>query len=100
VHSVAQTIGARLWNHSAILGALVAAMVAVFGSPVRTQTMVDGDTIKLNSSTYRLWGIDPAESKQTCADAKPGPSREICEVLSSGCRLVQESRVRADQAPR
>lgn len=30
--------------------------------------VVDGDTLKLNGVTYRLWGIDAPETKQICAD--------------------------------
>jgi endonuclease YncB( thermonuclease family) len=32
------------------------------------QTIVDGDTIKLAGATYRLWGINAPESKQSCGD--------------------------------
>ena len=39
--------------------------------PAVAQTTVDGDTIKLNGTTYRLWGIDAAESHQSCADGWP-----------------------------
>jgi endonuclease YncB( thermonuclease family) len=35
--------------------------------PVRAQTVVDGDTLKLDGTTYRLHGIDAPESKQTCS---------------------------------
>lgn len=35
------------------------------------QTIVDGDIIKLNGTTYRLWGIDAPESQQLCADGWP-----------------------------
>lgn len=35
------------------------------------QTVTDGDTIKLNGTTYRLWGIDAPETKQSCADGWP-----------------------------
>jgi endonuclease YncB( thermonuclease family) len=30
--------------------------------------VVDGDTIKLDGITYRIWSIDAAETKQACAD--------------------------------
>jgi endonuclease YncB( thermonuclease family) len=33
-------------------------LVALAGTPAAAQTVVDGDTIKLNSTTYRIWGID------------------------------------------
>lgn len=36
--------------------------------PASAQTVVDGDTIKFNGTTYRLWGIDAPESHQSCAD--------------------------------
>lgn len=35
------------------------------------QTVTDGDTIKLDGTTYRLWGIDAAETRQACADGWP-----------------------------
>jgi endonuclease YncB( thermonuclease family) len=34
----------------------------------KAQTVVDGDTIKLDVTTYRIWGIDSAETKQACGD--------------------------------
>ncbi len=40
--------------------------------PAAAQTAVDGDTIKLNGTTYRLWGIDAAEAKQWCGDYAAG----------------------------
>jgi endonuclease YncB( thermonuclease family) len=36
------------------------------------QTVVDGDTIKLNGTTWRLWGIDTPEMAQTCGDWSAG----------------------------
>lgn len=52
----------RMW-------ALVAGVAAVLlADPIAAQTVVDGDTIKLDSTTYRIWGIDAAETKQVCAD--------------------------------
>ena len=47
----------------------LAALLAAF--PATAQTVVDGDTIKLDGATYRLWGIDAPENKQTCADGWP-----------------------------
>ncbi len=31
----------------------------------------DGDTLKLRGTTYRIWGIDAPEAKQTCPDGWP-----------------------------
>src|SRR3954452_7744490 len=47
---------------------VVGVLVALLAVPAAAQTVVDGDTIKLNGTTYRIWGIDAAESKQACAD--------------------------------
>jgi hypothetical protein len=52
---------------SRILSALAIA-AALVASPVGAQTVVDGDTIKLAGTTFRIWGIDAAETKQACGD--------------------------------
>lgn len=39
--------------------------------PVSAQTVTDGDTIRLNGSPVRLFGIDAPELKQDCADGWP-----------------------------
>ena len=50
----------------------LAAIAAVgFAGDVAAQTVVDGDTIKLAGTTYRLHGIDAPETHQTCADGWP-----------------------------
>jgi endonuclease YncB( thermonuclease family) len=48
--------------------ALVAAalIVAAVVGPSATQTVVDGDTIRLAGTTWRLWVIDAPEMAQTC----------------------------------
>lgn len=50
--------------------AALAALLLAF--PAAAQTVTDGDTIKLNGSTYRLWGIDAPETKQWCGDYPAG----------------------------
>lgn len=50
--------------------AALAACLLVF--PASAQTVTDGDTIKLNGTTYRLWGIDAPETKQWCGDYPAG----------------------------
>ena len=40
--------------------------------PSVAQTVTDGDTIKLNGTTYRLWGVDAPEMKQWCGGYPAG----------------------------
>ena len=48
-------------------------MPAVLAFPVAAQVVtIDGDTIRLNGTTYRLHGIDAAESRQWCGDYPAG----------------------------
>jgi endonuclease YncB( thermonuclease family) len=44
----------------------------LLASPAIAQTIVDGDTIKLNGTTWRLWGMDAPETKQWCGDYPAG----------------------------
>src|SRR5512133_3029150 len=53
---------------SRAMGATLALVAALSAPPAPAQTVVDGDTIKLDGTTYRIWGIDAAETKQACAD--------------------------------
>lgn len=46
----------------ALLGLSLASCAAL------AQAITDGDTLKLNGVTYRLWGIDAPETKQNCPD--------------------------------
>lgn len=39
--------------------------------PAVAQTITDGDTLRMDGKTYRLWGIDAPESRQTCRDGWP-----------------------------
>ncbi len=47
---------------------LAAAAVGLWAGRIAAQTVVDGDTIKVNGTKYRIWGIDAAETKQVCPD--------------------------------
>lgn len=40
--------------------------------PAAAQAVVDGDTIKLDGTIYRLWGIDAPEANQMCGDYPAG----------------------------
>jgi endonuclease YncB( thermonuclease family) len=45
----------------------LALLLLMLALPARAQVaVIDGDTIKLNGLTYRLWGIDAPELSQTC----------------------------------
>ena len=46
----------------------LASAAVILAVPAASQTVVDGDTIKLNGAIYRLYGIDAAEKEQICAD--------------------------------
>lgn len=39
--------------------------------PAAGQTVTDGDGLKLHGVTYRLWGVDVPERRQTCPDGRP-----------------------------
>jgi endonuclease YncB( thermonuclease family) len=48
---------------------------------------VDEDTIKLNGTTYRLWGIDAPEARQACGDglaAGPEARRKLANLIGVG----------------
>lgn len=51
------------------LGAMLLAVA--FACPATAQTIVDGDTLRLDNKMFRLWGIDAPESRQLCADGWP-----------------------------
>ena len=71
-----------------------AALLAVLALPAAAQHAVDGDTIKLNGTTYRLWGIDAPESKQDCPDGWPAGrlAASRLQALMVGRTVVCEHR--------
>jgi endonuclease YncB( thermonuclease family) len=72
-----------------VVVALVA-LVAV-ATPVAAQTVTAGDTINLNGTTYRLWGIDAPESKQWCGEYPAGLiATAMLEMLVKGKTVVCE----------
>jgi endonuclease YncB( thermonuclease family) len=50
---------------------VVGLLLSLLAVPASAQTVVDGDTIRLNGTTWRLWGIDAPELAQQCADGWP-----------------------------
>jgi endonuclease YncB( thermonuclease family) len=49
----------------------IVATALVLGQPATAQTIIDGDTIELKGTTFRLHGIDAPELRQVCADGWP-----------------------------
>lgn len=82
----------------ALKGPLVAAFVICLWSPAAATAMhvVDGDTLKDQATTYRLWGIDAPEAGQDCA--KRGGDTWACGKAATAEmeRLVIGKDVRCD----
>jgi endonuclease YncB( thermonuclease family) len=57
--------------------------------------VVDGNTIELNGTTYRLWGIDAPEAAQWCGDYPAGAlaTGMLVKLMSKGT-ITCESRGR------
>jgi endonuclease YncB( thermonuclease family) len=51
-----------------MMRSVIAALTLLLAAPAFAQTVTDGDTIKLNGTTWRLWGIDAPEYHQSCLD--------------------------------
>ena len=70
------------------------AVLAAWALPATAQTVTDGDTIKLNGTTYRLWGIDAPETKQDCPDGWPAGrlATTKLQVLIQGKTVVCEKK--------
>jgi len=60
-------------------------LLALVTLPASAQTVTDGDTIKLDGTRWRLWGIDAPETQQTCADGWPAR----IEVTAAMRRLIE-----------
>jgi endonuclease YncB( thermonuclease family) len=70
-------------SRSALTASLCAAALA----------QTDGDTIKLNGTTCRLWGIDAPETKQWCSDYPAGAlATGMLSKLMSGRAITCEDR--------
>lgn len=64
--------------------------------PASAQTITDGDTLKLNGTIYRLWGIDAPETKQDCPDGWPAGrlATTRLQALIQGKTVVCEAKDR------
>ena len=58
-----------------MLLAAMALTVSVAGATADSVRVVDGDTIRIDGTTFRLHGIDAPEAGQTCNDASGGSWR-------------------------
>jgi endonuclease YncB( thermonuclease family) len=71
--------------------------VALFSSPAAAQVRtVDGRTLKLGGTIYRLWDIDAAEKSQKCADGWPAgiEARTRLRQLIAGRTVACEPRTK------
>jgi hypothetical protein len=64
----------------------LAALVGIAVIPAAAQTITDGDTIKLNGTTCRLWGIDAAKKHQACADGWPAGVEPLFKLMKRGAK--------------
>jgi hypothetical protein len=71
--------------------------VVLFSSPAAAQVRtVDGRTLKLGGTIYRLWDIDAAEKSQKCADGWPAgiEARTRLRQLIAGRTVACEPRTK------
>ena len=57
--------------------------MCLFLAPLATKAqvnVVDGDTVKVDGTTFRIFGIDAPEAKQACADGWPA-GQEAAKAL-------------------
>lgn len=82
-------MGAFVRRIGQMLGCLALALLA---GQAAAQTVTDGDSIKLNGTSYRLDAIDAPEIRQTCADGWPAGSESAQHLrsLMAGRRITCE----------
>ena len=64
------------------IAALAFAILASLPTGAFAQSITDGDTLKLNGTIYRLWGIDAPETKQDCPDGWPAGRLATTRLLA------------------
>ena len=79
---------------------LLLVLVLAVSAPAAAQGVTDGDTIKLDGTTWRLWGVDAPETRQACADGWPAgleataAMRRLIEGRAVVCELRGHDRYR------
>jgi len=76
---------------------VLAALLALLASPAVAGSVrvVDGDTLRVDGVTYRLWGIDAPEAGDLCADGWPAGQTAIEHLRA----LIRNHQVPANLAP-
>jgi len=76
------------------IGAAVLASLALAAPALADVIVVDGDTLKVDGATYRLWGIDAPEQSQICADGLPAGAlaSDVLRNLVAGKNIACEPR--------
>jgi endonuclease YncB( thermonuclease family) len=77
-----------------LLSSLTAAMLLASSVQSFAQTVVDGDMVKMDGVTYRLWGIDAPESKQLCKAGWPAgvEATKYMRSLLAGHHVTHEDK--------
>jgi len=72
----------------------IAALLLASASAAAQVTVTDGDTIHVNGTIYRLWGIDAPEMHQACTDGWPAgiEAKLALEQLMAGRAITCEDR--------
>jgi len=83
----------------ALLGFVALALLSAagpWGAQADAQDAIDGDTLKLNGTIYRLWGIDAPELHQDCPDGWPAGRLAATRLLqlTQGNTVTCEARDR------
>jgi endonuclease YncB( thermonuclease family) len=68
-------------------GIALAMIALLLATPAAAQRVIDGDTIALNGTRYRLWGIDAPESRQSYHDGWPAgveATHYLEQLMTSG----------------
>lgn len=69
---------------------ILAAAACWLAQPAVAQTIIDGDSLRLDGTTYRLYGIDAPDDGQVCRDGWPAAyeARSYLEQLVQGREIT------------